>query len=180
MATLIDPDSNQVKRCWPIWRSSSPRPSREKNSTRLSTNDAAEAAVPIRWPTRSSAPRANAPPTSSTKAPSSGRATTSQSRSKTPPAPVSACTTGMSWAPLDDRDNSEFTTTPSVLQQAGVVDRGRASGAEDGHDDREADHDLGSGHHHHEEGGDLAVEVAVLLGERDQREVRGVEHQLDA
>jgi len=28
---------------------------------------------------------------------------------------------------------------PSVLQQAGVVDRGRATRAEDGHDDRQAD-----------------------------------------
>ena len=76
--------------------------------------------------------------------------------------------------------DNRFTSAPSVLQQAGVVDRGRASGAEDGHDDREPDHDLGSSHHHHEEGGDLAVEVAVLLGEGDEREVAGVEHQLDA
>ena len=59
----------------------------------------------------------------------------------------------------------------SVLQQAGVVDRGRAAGPEDGHDDRQADDDLGGGHDHHEEGDDLAVEVAVLPGEGDEREV---------
>ena len=39
-----------------------------------------------------------------------------------------------------------------VLQQVGVVDIGRSSGPEDGHDDGQADHDLGR--HHHGEGGD--------------------------
>src|SRR6478672_2089878 len=72
------------------------------------------------------------------------------------------------------------TRSSSVLQEAGVVDRGRATGPEDGHDDGEPDHDLGGGDDHHEEGGDLSVEVAVLPGEGDQREVRGVEHQLHA
>ena len=44
----------------------------------------------------------------------------------------------------------------------------------------EPDHDLGRRHHHHEEGGDLAVEVAVLPGEGHERQVAGVQHQLDA
>src|SRR6476469_1605115 len=65
----------------------------------------------------------------------------------------------------------------SVLQEAGVVDRGRATGPEDGHDDGEPDHALGGGDDHHEEGGDLTVEVAVLAGEGDQHGVRGGEHQ---
>src|SRR6478735_5031481 len=111
---------------------------------------------------------------SRTAAPASGSAITSHIREKTPSAAVGS-TTGMvapSW--------NAYINPSSVLQQAGVVDRGRAPGPEDGHDDREPDHDLGRGHHHHEEGGDLAVEVAVLLGEGDQREVGGVEHQLDA
>jgi hypothetical protein len=34
--------------------------------------------------------------------------------------------------------------------------------AEDGHDDPEADHDLGRGHHQHEEHGDLTAEVVEL------------------
>src|SRR6478672_13179642 len=188
MPTLIDPVSNQVQRCWPTWRSSAPRPSSEKNSTRLSTNDSADMAVPTRWPCLSAAalsePWRKGATASSRKAPSSGSAMTSQSRSNTPPAPVSGATTGTWAAPPSSARRTvwdkRFTGAPSVLQQAGVVDRGRASRAEDGHDDREPDDDLGRCHHHHEEGGDLAVEVAVLLGEGDQREVRGVEHQLDA
>src|SRR3954470_17568406 len=68
----------------------------------------------------------------------------------------------------------------SVLQQVGVVDRGRPTGAEDRHDDRQTDHDLGRGDDHHEERNDLAVEGAVDPRERDQREIDRVEHQLDA
>src|SRR5205823_5056668 len=68
----------------------------------------------------------------------------------------------------------------SVLQQVGVVDRGRATGAEDRHDDREPDDDLGRGHDHHEERDDLPVERAVDPGEGDERQVDRVEHQLDA
>ena len=44
----------------------------------------------------------------------------------------------------------------------------------------EADDDLGGGDDHHEEHGRLAVDVAEPDGERDEREVDGVEHQLDA
>ena len=55
---------------------------------------------------------------------------------------------------------------------------GRA--AQDGHDDAEADHHFGGGDDHHEEHGGLAADVAELAGQRDEREVHGVEHQLDA
>src|SRR5436190_22173486 len=47
---------------------------------------------------------------------------------------------------------SESTSIPSELQQVRVVDRGRTSGPEQGHDDRQAHDHLGRGHHHHEEG----------------------------
>src|SRR6478609_6187752 len=191
MPTVSEPVSNHVHSCWPTCRDSASRPTSAKNSTRLSTKDSAAIAVPRRWPCLSAAAfseagRNGATPSSRT-APSAGSAMTSQSRSNTPPAPMSGATTG-ACAPSSaigrpaartEWDN-RFTSSPSVLQQAGVVDRGRASGAEDGHDDREPDHDLGSRHHHHEEGGDLAVEVAVLAGEGHEREVGGVEHQLDA
>ena len=54
------------------------------------------------------------------------------------------------------------------------------AGAEDAHDDREADHDLGGGDHHDEERDDLAVEGAVDPAEGHEGQVDGVEHQLDA
>src|SRR5688500_4946072 len=48
-----------------------------------------------------------------------------------------------------------------------------------GDDDPEADDDLRGRDCHHGEREDLAVVVAVLARERDQREVRGVEHDLE-
>ena len=50
---------------------------------------------------------------------------------------------------------------PSVLQQVHVVDRGRASGSEDGHDDRQPHDDLGGRDDHHEEGHHLPGQVTV-------------------
>src|SRR5215207_230714 len=69
---------------------------------------------------------------------------------------------------------------PSPLEQVDVVDRDRRALAEDGDEDAEADHDLGGGDHHDEEGQHLAVERAVGLGEGDERQVDRVQHQLDA
>src|SRR5438094_644471 len=69
---------------------------------------------------------------------------------------------------------------PLILQQVRVVDAGRAPSPEDRHDDGEADDDLGRRHDHHEEGHDLAVQGPVDAAERDEREVRRVQHQLDA
>ena len=46
-------------------------------------------------------------------------------------------------------------------------------------DQPEADDDLGGGDRHHGDREDLAVLVAELPGERDQGEVRAVEHDLD-
>src|SRR4051812_14683589 len=67
----------------------------------------------------------------------------------------------------------------SVLQQVGVVDRGRPAGAEDAHDDREPDDHLGGRHDHDEERHDLAVQRAVHAAERDEGQVDRVQHQLD-
>src|SRR3954452_13528389 len=67
----------------------------------------------------------------------------------------------------------------SVLQQVGVVDRGRPAGAEDAHDDGQPDDHLGGRDDHDEERHDLAVEGAVHAAERHQGQVDGVEHQLD-
>src|SRR5262245_50101815 len=130
------------------------------NRTTLSANDSNGSATAIRWPFLSSRPLARGPPTSRIAAPSNGSAITSQSRVNTPVSGA-GLTTGAVTTP-SARRNIE-SVSPSVLQQARVVDRGRAAGAEDRHDDREPDHDLGRGDHHHEERGDLTVEVAVLL-----------------
>src|SRR6187401_616563 len=46
-------------------------------------------------------------------------------------------------------------------------------------DDREADGGLGGGDGHHEERDDLAVDVAGETPERHEREVHGVQHDLD-
>src|SRR4051812_9080460 len=66
----------------------------------------------------------------------------------------------------------------SVLQEVGVVDRRGPAGPEDRHDDGQADDDLGGGHGHDEERHDLPLEVTVDAGERHERKVHGVEHQL--
>src|SRR5216683_8343601 len=67
-----------------------------------------------------------------------------------------------------------------VFQQVRVVYRRGPAGPEDRHQDPEADHDLRGGHHHHEERDDMAVQVAVQPGERDEREIGRVQHQLNA
>src|ERR1700710_1846842 len=115
-----------------------------KNAT-AHANEASGATVPRRWPQRS--PRR--PTSSSTAALAAGMAISSQARLNSPPA--GAVSSGI--------------VVPSELQQVRVVDRGRPAGPEDGHDDGQADHDLGRGDHHHEEGRDLAVEGTVDPGE---------------
>src|SRR5437667_7642671 len=47
----------------------------------------------------------------------------------------------------------------SALEDVEVVGRRPGPAAEDGHDDAEADHDLGRGHHEHKEHGHLPAEV---------------------
>src|SRR3954451_2663676 len=83
-------------------------------------------------------------------------------------------------AKLTASANVCVTSALSVLQQVRVVDARGASSPEDRHDDRKPAHDLGGRHDHDEERHDLTVEGAVDTAERDECEVRGVEHQLDA
>src|SRR5690349_11608541 len=126
----------QLKRCWWTARAAPSRPSMSAKSTAPTTKDTPASAVPSQWPDRSSL----RPPVRRTAAPSSGAATSSTMR---------------------------FSTSTALLQlhEAGVVDRGRMTGAEDRHDDRQTDDDLGRGDDHREEGDDLPVEVAVHPGE---------------
>src|SRR3954463_10225851 len=86
-----------------------------------------------------------------TAAPNAGSAMITHSRWKTPLAAVGA-TTG------EDSRSTDIAAF-LVLQQARVVDRGRATRAEDGHDDRQPDDHLGRRHHHHKERRHLPVEV---------------------
>src|SRR6478735_4846388 len=145
------PAEIQSNRCTRIDRSSAGRPSSSTSSSAPTTNAAVDASRPSQWPQRSE----RRPSSSSTAALASGTATSSGAR--------------------------EFTSTvPSALQQVDVVDGGRLPGAEDRHDDRQPDDHLRGGHDHDEEGHDLAGQVAVQPGERHQRQVGRVEHELDA
>src|SRR5271156_1647966 len=92
------------------------------------------------------------PPSSSSAAPAAGRAKTSQVK----------C------------------VIDSALEQVRVVDRGRFTGTENRHDDRQAHHDLARGDDHGEERHHLAIEPTMHPGERDERQIDRVEHQLDA
>jgi hypothetical protein len=61
-----------------------------------------------------------------------------------------------------------------------VVHRRGPAGSEDGGQDRQPDDHLGGGHHHYEERDHLTVERAVHPGERHERQIGRVEHELDA
>src|SRR5678815_1947122 len=63
--------------------------------------------------------------------------------------------------------------------QAEIVDGHPAAGPEDHHDDGEPDGHLGGGHRHHEEDHALPVDATESVTEGHEREVRGVEHELD-
>src|SRR6476660_2262857 len=134
-------------------------PSRLKKAITPYTNAATGMATPSRCPHR----LVRRPPSSSTTAPNSGKASSSHDSFS---APVAATVCNV--------------VIPSVLQQVRVVHRRGPAGPEDRHQDREADDDLGGGHHHHEERDDLPVQVLVHSRERDEGQVAGVQHQLDA
>src|SRR4051812_15930797 len=160
----------QLYRCWLRLRSSGERDNIAKNSMSAMRNDAAGAATPS-----TGAIRCTRRPASSKMAEdTSGIRMIATVRLKTPLAATGCggtdCAAGIRASGV----------IGSVLQQVGVVDRSRAAGTEDRHDDGQADDDLGRGHDHHEERDHLTVEVAVDAGERDEAEVHRVEHQLDA
>src|SRR5262249_2052067 len=67
----------------------------------------------------------------------------------------------------------------SPAQDGELVGVDRRTVAERGDDDREADRGFGGGDRHHEEHDHLAVHRAELTGERDERQVDRVQHELD-
>src|SRR5262245_49006148 len=69
---------------------------------------------------------------------------------------------------------------PLPLQERDLVDVDRLLQAEQCDRDREADRGLRGGERHHEEDVDLSLGSAPLPGERQEREVPRVQHQLDA
>src|SRR5688500_11745114 len=157
ISTSRSPAEMKVKRSTPADRSGSPA-SWTVYAT-ASTKAVTTVATPSRWPQRS----VRRPPSSSTAAPASGSAISSQADASRPSA-----------------GRTSIPRSPSVLQQVGVVDRGGPPGAVDRHDDREADDDLRGGHDHDEERHDLPVDGAGRTREGDQCQVHRVEHQLHA
>src|SRR3712207_1985975 len=71
-------------------------------------------------------------------------------------------------------------STWSPAQEADVVGGRPGAPPEDGHDDPEAHDHLGGGHDEDEEDHDLPAHVVEGAGERDEGQVDGVEHELDA
>src|SRR5581483_193187 len=77
-------------------------------------------------------------------------------------------------------NQTRSTTCPLSLESCHVVGGRARTSAHEGDDDPEADHDLGRRDDEHEEDDDLPADVVERTGERHEREVHGVEHQLDA
>src|SRR4051794_2582682 len=75
---------------------------------------------------------------------------------------------------------SQMTLSTSAPQHRDVVGGRARAPAHDGDDDAEADHDLGRCHHQDEEDRHLPADVVERLREADERDVDGVEHELDA
>src|SRR5882757_8430343 len=168
----------QSYRCSSVVRCSGDAPRACSNSNRPTTN----AATTVRQPSRCPQASVRRPPRNSTRAPNAGNASSSQA---SPPTPVAGATSEPtarinSVLMPPPRPGSYTRSVLLVLEQVRVVHRGGPTGAEDGHDDGQADHHFGGRDHHHEERHDLAVQPAVDPGEGDQGEVHRVQHQLDA
>src|SRR5829696_113500 len=116
-----------------------------------STTPALNDASAARQPSRCPQGSDRVPASNRTAAPASGRAITSHTR---------------------------VVMAALVFQQTGFIDRSRPAGAENGHDDRQAHHHLTRGDHHGEKRHHLTIQVPVHAGERHERQVRGIEHQL--
>ena len=78
----------------------------------------------------------------------------------------------------DQVGDVEHAAQPFIRWRSSASAAGPA--AEDGDDDAEAHHHLGRGHHQDEEHQHLPADVVQGAGERDEGEVGGVEHELDA
>src|SRR5882724_10484819 len=154
-------------------RCSGARPRVCRKIVRPTTKDATTVRQPSTCPQAS----ARRPARNSTRAPNAGSTNSNQA---SPVTPVAASTCGVaarsSVLMPPPRLGSYARSVLLVLEQVRVVHRGRPTGAEDGRDDRQPDHDLGGRDDHHEERHDLAVHP----GEGDQGQVHRVEHQLDA
>src|SRR3954447_13716746 len=154
-STLRPPAGNQVKRSTTCCRCSGGRSRSAKNMT-TDTRNARPSMALANQPASGSPMRL--PNSSRKRAPKSGSAGTSQSRSRT------------SWELI----------RASALQHPHVVGGGPTPSAEDRHDDGEAHGDLGGGDHQGEEHERLPAHVVELPGEGHEREVHRVQHQLDA
>src|SRR5687768_16827097 len=75
---------------------------------------------------------------------------------------------------------SGISCTISPLEQGQIVDVGAVLAAEDRNDDGQSDGDLRGGDDHHEQDDDVPLNRSVHTGERDEGDVDGVEHELDA
>src|SRR5699024_10305186 len=141
------------------------------NVTTAYTKDTMTVAHPSRCPHA----LVRRPPTSRTTAPSAGKKISSHDAAITmSPLPVGR------RCPLPAPPHMPRSIHSLVLQQVGVVDRSRPASAENRHDDRQPHDDLRRSHHHDEEGHDLTINGTVHPRESDQRQVHGVQQQLDA
>src|SRR5215210_7406371 len=94
-----------------------------------------------------------------------------------------ACLPSKTSTRLNRSDYSPFTIHHSPLlksQNARVVHVERLAVAEDGDDNPEPHGGLGGRDRHHDEDEELPRHVSEVAGEGDERQVHGVEHQLDA
>src|SRR5579859_2175028 len=142
-----------------------------KNTMTPKTNEAIGIAAPMMCPNR----LVRLPPSSRISAPASGNTSSSQAARWTPAA-ARAVVADAACAAAKEL----VTPVPSILEQAGVVDRRGPAGTEDRHEDGQPHHHLGGGHDHDEEGDDLPVQVGVQPGEGHEREVDRVQHELHA
>src|SRR5690606_9997311 len=174
------PATIQSKRWWSTTRSSTGRPSIARNRTSPTTNAAPDMRTPNHAPQRS----LRRPASRRTAAPRSGSSTRNGAARNTSGTVSDTATTSVAaGSPLAAGRAGRSIVIgagPSALEQVDVVDRGGPTGAEDGHDDREADDDLRRRDDHDEEREHLPGHVAVHAGERDEREVGRVGHELDA
>src|SRR5699024_2896861 len=163
------PAGTQLNRCCWTSRSPSDRPSIETVMIVPITKLAAEAKTPSAWPQESDL----RPATISNPALISGIAMSSQLKEK---APSAAAYCGAAAK----REVAVTWSLSSVLQQVGIVDRGRTACTENSNNNRKPHHNFCGGYHHDEERHDLPIKVAVHARKRHKSQVCGVQHEFYA
>src|ERR687892_729751 len=136
--------------------------------------------------------RRGLPANSRATAPARGNAGTSQMRSVTLPSPMRCAAPRRPGGSRPERvcegrrgpgrqqaPRAEPRSPMSPSEQVDVVHVGGYPASEDGHDDRESNHNFSGRNHHREECEHLAVDLAELAGEGDQRQVDRVQLELD-